>query len=70
MLLDNKANGKVGDTLRQNIQRDARLSFITSAFSIYAFTALKTELARIGELQLLLPSNPVPTTAANQQPFS
>jgi len=68
MLLDNKANGKVGDTLRQNIQRDARLSFITSALSIYAFTALKTELARIGELQLLLPSNPVATTAANQRP--
>ncbi len=69
MLLDNKANGRVGDALRQSIRRDARLSFITSAFSIYAFSLLKPDLTHISDLQLLLSPNAAPTATATQQPF-
>ena len=67
MLLDNKTNGKVGETLRRYLQQDARLSCISSAWSVYAFAALKTELSRLGEVRLLLAS-PASTGSGSSQP--
>ena len=55
MLLDNRTQGKVGDVLSSGIRKDARLSIISSFFSIYGFAAMKRELARIAGLRLLLP---------------
>lgn len=53
MLLDNKKNGRVGDTLRESLQSGSRLSIISGLFSIYAFDALKKELNRIDKVRLL-----------------
>jgi hypothetical protein len=55
MLLDNKAQGRVGDVLAEGIRKDAQLSIISSLFSIYGFAAMKKELARIKGLRFLLP---------------
>lgn len=67
MLLDNKAQGKVGDVLRQSIQKDARLSFISGLFSVYGFSALRQELGRARALRLLVPATGDPASAANGQ---
>ncbi|MBE0437118.1 MAG: DEAD/DEAH box helicase family protein, partial [Methylomicrobium sp.] len=53
MLLDNKKNGRVGDTLRDNLQSGAKLSIISGLFSIYGFEALKKELSRVDKVRLL-----------------
>jgi SNF2 family DNA or RNA helicase len=53
MLLDNKKNGKVGDTLRDNLQTGSSLSIISGLFSIYGFDALKKELNRVDQVRLL-----------------
>ena len=53
MLLDNKKNGKVGDTLRDNLQAGSSLAIITGLFSIYGFDALKKELNRVEQVRLL-----------------
>ncbi len=53
MLLDNKKNGKVGDTLRDNLQAGSSLAIITGLFSIYGFDALKKELNRVDQVRLL-----------------
>ncbi len=53
MLLDNKKNGRVGDTLRDNLQSGAKLSIISGLFSIYGFEALKKELNQIEKVRLL-----------------
>ena len=58
MLLDNKKNGKVGDALRDNIQRNSRLSIISGMFSIYAYEALKKELSQVEEVRLLFSKIP------------
>lgn len=57
MLLDNKSHGKVGDVLRESIQKDARLSIISSFLSIYGFSALRQELGLAKAMRLLLPGN-------------
>src|SRR4030042_6787714 len=57
VLLDNRGQGKVGDVLRSNIQKDARLSILTGLFSIYGYDLLKKQLGDIGSLRLLIPSN-------------
>jgi len=46
LLIDNKKNGRVGDILRQSIDRNAKLSIISGYFTIYAFAELKKNLAR------------------------
>ena len=55
MLLDNKANGRVAEVLANAIRRDARLSVLANAFSIYAYAAMRQPLSRVNELRLLLP---------------
>ena len=53
MLLDNKKNGKVGDTLKEHLTKDSRLSIISALFSIYGFDALKKELNQAEQVRLL-----------------
>ena len=65
VLLDNKGRGKVGDALVKSIKTDARLAIASSLFSIYGYSALKTQLTRIGKLRLLIPSG----NASGGSPF-
>lgn len=51
-LLDN-TNSLLGDDLKETIQPGARLKIAASCFSLYAFEALKTELAKIDNLQFI-----------------
>ena len=57
VLLDNKSHGKVGEALSDSIQTGAKLSIVSSLFSIYGYAELKRQLTRIGSLRLLTPSN-------------
>lgn len=50
--LDNKVN-KVGDELKDNIEKGSRISIISSYFTIYAFKELKKELSKIDELRFI-----------------
>jgi len=54
MLIDNKKNGKVVDVLKDNINKNDKLSIISGYFTIYAYKQLKNELDKVGELRLLL----------------
>lgn len=54
MLIDNKANGKVGDIIKSKISSNSHLSLITGLFSIYSFDALKKELKQSGSVRILL----------------
>lgn len=56
-LLDNKGQGKVGETIAEAIQADANLSILSSLFSVYGYCTLKRQLAQIGLLRLLFPRN-------------
>ena len=75
MLLDNKKNGKVGDTLRDNLQTGSSLAIITGLFSIYGFDALKKELNRVDQVRLLfskihnVASDSLPLQGLNGDPF-
>jgi hypothetical protein len=44
-LRDNHARGTVADFLREKIQTNSRLSIVSAYFTIYAYDALKEELA-------------------------
>ena len=46
MLIDNKKNGKVGDALKEHIQKNCSLSIVSAYFTIYAYEALKKELSK------------------------
>ncbi len=50
---DNHGRGKVGEFLRENIQPDANLSFVSAYFTIYAYEALRDTLDQIGHLRFL-----------------
>lgn len=52
-LLDNKKIGKVVDVVRDNLHRGTKLSVLSGLFSIYAFDALKKELAQVDNVRLL-----------------
>ncbi|MBW1795255.1 MAG: DEAD/DEAH box helicase family protein [Deltaproteobacteria bacterium] len=69
VLLDNKGQGKVGDALAEGIQANAHLSVLSSLFSIYGYSALKKQLARIGVLRLLISSNNASVGSGTEQPF-
>ncbi|MBL7223218.1 MAG: helicase, partial [Candidatus Brocadiae bacterium] len=69
MLLDNRGQGKVGDALAEGIQANARLSILSSCFSVYGYSALKEQLARAGALRLLVSSDDVPAASARERPF-
>jgi len=68
-LLDNRVQGKVGDVLREGIQRDARLSILSSHFSIYGYSCLKKQLSHAGTLRLILPSNDAAAGVGREYPF-
>ena len=53
MLIDNKKNGKVGDILKEHIEKNCSLSIVSSYFTIYAYEALKKELSKVDEVKLL-----------------
>ena len=56
MLLDNRNHGKVIDELRGSLKKNSKLSILAGVFSVYGFTALKSELNKIDELRLILSS--------------
>ena len=55
ILLDNKTQGKVGETLAGSIGQDARLAIVSSLFSIYGYKSLRKVLSEVQSLRLLLP---------------
>jgi ERCC4-related helicase len=57
VLLDNKGNGKVGDALIENLQKDAQLSVLSGLFSIYGYSVLKKQFSNIESLRLLIPAS-------------
>jgi superfamily II DNA or RNA helicase len=50
---DNHLYGKVGDYLREKIQPDAELSFVSAYFTIFAHDALRPQLGAIRNLRFL-----------------
>lgn len=54
MLLDNKAQGKVGEALAAAIEPGGRLSVLSALFSVYGYSALRDELESIESARLLL----------------
>ena len=69
VLLDNKGQGKVGDALAAGIQANARLSILSSLFSVYGYSALKKQLDRAGLLRILIPSNDAHISSGSGQSF-
>lgn len=59
MILDNRANGKVGQELQKHIVKDSQLSVVTGLFSVFGYSELKNELNRLDAFRLLLPQNQV-----------
>ena len=56
MILDNKQNGLVGDTLKKYLAKDASLSLVTNNFSIFSYRHLQKELCDIKNVRLLFGS--------------
>ncbi|HIP17817.1 MAG TPA: helicase [Sulfurovum sp.] len=56
MILDNKQNGLVGDTLKKYLTKDASLSLVTNNFSIFSYRHLQKELRDIKDVRLLFGS--------------
>ena len=56
MLVDNRANGKVGDLLKEHVTPGSKLSIVSALFSIYGFEAFASELAKVDSVRLLLTS--------------
>jgi len=54
-LIDN-INSRLGDELKQDVQKGSKLSIAASTFSIYAFETLKKELKEIEELRFIFTS--------------
>lgn len=54
-LIDN-VNTRLGDDLKETIQKGSKLSIAASTFSIYAFEALKKELGKVDELRFIFSS--------------
>ena len=56
MILDNKQNGLVGDTLKKYLTKDTSLSLVTNNFSIFSYRHLQKELHNIKSVRLLFGS--------------
>ena len=69
VLLDNKAGGKVGDALAEGIHAKARLSILSSLFSVYGYSILRKPLGQADDLRLLIPLNDTRNTPGTGQPF-
>ncbi|WP_406684303.1 helicase-related protein [Seonamhaeicola sp. MEBiC1930] len=54
-LIDN-VNNRLGDDLKNSIEKGSKLSIAAASFSIYAFEALKKELGKIEELRFIFSS--------------
>ncbi len=54
-LIDN-VNTRLGDDLKTSIKKGSKMSIAASSFSIYAFEALRKELAKIDELRFVFSS--------------
>ena len=54
-LIDN-VNSRLGDDLKESIKKGSKLSIAATSFSIYAFEALKKELAKIDQLRFIFSS--------------
>ena len=54
MLLDNKSNGYVGKELKKHSFEGARLSVLSSLFTLYGFASLKKELSKLDSTRVLL----------------
>jgi ERCC4-related helicase len=52
-VLDNHKRGKVGDFLKEKIEDNARLSFVSAFFTIYAYEKLKDRLNNIEGMRFL-----------------
>ncbi|CAH8289136.1 SNF2 family DNA or RNA helicase [Mariniflexile fucanivorans] len=54
-LIDN-VNNRLGDDLKESIEKGCKLSIAAASFSIYAFEALKKELGKIEDLRFIFSS--------------
>jgi len=70
LLLDNKTQGSVGDTLVSHVQKSSKLSILSGMFSIYGYEALKKQLDSVESVRLLLPSGQGLLNPADQQSFT
>ncbi|WP_129597593.1 helicase-related protein [Anaerophilus nitritogenes] len=52
-MLDNKKYGKVGDELKDNIDKGSKLSVISAYFTIFAYKELRKELNKIDEMRFI-----------------
>lgn len=56
MLIDNKKNHILGEVLKENIEKNCKISIISSYFTLYGFSSLKNELANIDNLRFIISS--------------
>ena len=56
MIIDNRQNGTVGDTLKKYLSKDASLSLVTNNFSIFSYQKLFNELDKLHNVRLLFGS--------------
>ncbi len=52
-ILDNRKRGSVGEYLIEKIKPDAKLSFVSAYFTIYAYQKLKKQLDEVDHLRFL-----------------
>lgn len=52
-ILDNRSRGNVGEFLKAEIKKNAKLSIVSAYFTIFAYGELKKELNKISELRFL-----------------
>ncbi len=52
-ILDNKKYGKVGDELKDNIDKGSKISVISAYFTIFAYKELRKELNKIDEMRFI-----------------
>ena len=52
-ILDNRSRGNVGDFLKSEIKKDAKVSIVSAYFTIFAYSELKKELNKIKGLRFL-----------------
>lgn len=56
MIIDNRQNGTVGDTLKKYLAKDASLSIVTNQFSIFSCQKLYKELDQLHDVRFLFGS--------------
>ena len=52
-ILDNTEGKRLGDSLRANLDDEAKLSIISAHFSLFAFGELREELERLDSVRVL-----------------